>query len=85
MALTMKKFARVAAIGALGVAAVVVALYLLIAIGGGHSATSGIDATQGVLLWLGAGIPAAAIIAVHVTYARQLLRYASEHRSESPD
>jgi len=81
MEFTMKKFARLAAIGALGVSFGVAAVYLLIAIGGGHTARSGIDATGGMLVWLGAGVPAAAIIAAHLAYAVQLFRYDKENRS----
>jgi len=77
----MKKYARLAAIGALGVSFGVVGLYLLIAVGGGRTAQSGIDATNGVLVWLGAGVPAAAIAAVHLAYAVQLFRYSKENQA----
>ena len=79
MELTMKKYARLAALGALGVAAGVFSLFLLIAIGGGHAPGSGVDATHGTLVWIGTAVPAAAIIAAHLVYAVQLLRYAKEN------
>lgn len=75
----MKKYARVAALGAFGVAAASTALYLLIAIGSRHTATGGIDQTQAVLVWIGAAIPIGGIVATHVVYALQLFRYAKEH------
>jgi hypothetical protein len=80
MEFTMKKLARPAAFGALGVSAGVAGLYLLIAIGGSHTSRSGVDVTQGALVWIGGAVPAAAIIAAHVAYAVQLLRYARESR-----
>ena len=79
MEFTMKKYARLAAFGALGVAAGVMGLYLLIAIGGSHSPGSGVDATHGAVVWIGTAIPVAALIAAHVAYAVQLLRYAKEN------
>lgn len=81
MEITMKKFARLAAVGALGVAGGVTALFLVIAIGGRHTPTSGLDATQARITLVSALIPAAAIVAVHVVYAVQLWRYAKEHRT----
>ncbi|MEP7345321.1 MAG: hypothetical protein ABI877_08640 [Gemmatimonadaceae bacterium] len=80
MEITMKKYARVAAVGAFGVSVGVLGLYLLIAVGGSHTPRSGIDATNGVLVWIGAAIPAAAIIATHIAFAVQLLRHAKENQ-----
>jgi hypothetical protein len=80
MELTMKKFARIAAVGALGVAAGATALYFVIAVGSSHTPTSGIDQTHATIAWIGAAVPIAAIVAAHLAYALQLFRYAKEHR-----
>ncbi|MFN8580777.1 MAG: hypothetical protein U0163_07370 [Gemmatimonadaceae bacterium] len=49
MEFTMKKFARLAALGALGVAVGSVALYLVIALGSAPAPRGGIDRTNAVL------------------------------------
>ena len=77
----MKKFARLAAFGALGASAAVTGLYLLIAIGGRHTPGSGIDATNDMLTRISAAVPAAAIVAAHIAYAVRLLRYARENQA----
>ena len=82
MEITMRKFARLAALGALGVAAGSLALYLLIAIGSSSSPGSGIDGTHATLTWISAAIPFAGIIAAHIAYAVQLLRHDREQRSK---
>ncbi len=79
MEFTMKKFARLAALGALGVAVGSIALYVVIAVGSSPTRLGGIDRTQAVIAWIGAAIPIAAIAAVHLVYARHLFRYAKEH------
>jgi hypothetical protein len=76
--LTLKRFATVAALGALGVSAGALALYLLIAYGSRSSAGSGIDGTQAAITWIALAIPIALVVAAHVVYARVLLRYAKE-------
>lgn len=81
MELTMKKFARLAGLGAFAVSFGVVGLYLLIGIGGGQTGPSAIDATNRVLVWLGAGVPAAAIAAAHLVYGFQLMKYAKDHQA----
>ena len=71
--LSVRKYAKLAAVGAVGVALGVLALYAVIALGSRHTDTSGIDATQAVLTWISAAIPCAAIIAAHLAYVKVLL------------
>jgi hypothetical protein len=71
--MSVRKYAKLAAIGAVGVALGVVALYALIAFGSRHTPDSGIDATQAVVAMISAAIPAAAIIAAHLAYVKVLL------------
>jgi hypothetical protein len=75
----MKKYAKLASLGALGVTAGVVALYALIAWGSTPTPTGGIDGVHATIAYIGAGIPLLAIAVVHVVYSRQLARYAKEH------
>jgi hypothetical protein len=70
--MSIRKYAKLAALGAIGVGFGVLALYGLIAFGSRHTATGGIDATQAVLTWISAAIPAAAIVAAHLAYAKIL-------------
>ncbi len=76
----MKKFARLAAFGALGVSVGVLALYLLVAIGGSRTPTSGVDATHASIVWISVAVPAACIIAAHIAYAVHLLRYSKANQ-----
>jgi hypothetical protein len=71
--MSVRRYAKLAALGAIGVAAGVLALYALIAFGARHTATGGIDTTHAVLTWISAAVPAAAIIAAHLAYAKILL------------
>ena len=71
--MSVRKYAKVAALGAVGVSIGVLGLYLLIAFGSRHTATSGIDSTHAMLTFISAAIPAAAIIAAHLAYAKVLL------------
>ncbi len=71
--MSVRKYAKLAALGAVGVSLGVVALYFLIAIGGRPTPTGGIDRTHAVLTWIGAAIPCAAIIAAHLAYVKVLL------------
>jgi hypothetical protein len=74
---SVRKYAKFAALGAVGVALGVLGLYLLIAFGSRHTTfgdiTRGIDSTQATLAWISAAIPAAAIIAAHLAYAKILI------------
>jgi hypothetical protein len=71
--MSVRRYARLAALGAVGVSLGVLALYLVIALGSRHTPTSGIDATQAVVTWIAAAIPCGAIIAAHLTYVKVLL------------
>ena len=71
--MSVRKYAKLAALGALGVSLGVVALYLVIALGSRHTATSGIDSTQAALAWISAAVPCSAIIAAHLAYVKVLL------------
>ena len=70
--LSIRRFAKLAALGAIGVAFGVLALYALIAFGSRYTPLGGIDSTQATLTWISAAIPAAAIIAAHLAYAKVL-------------
>ena len=71
--MSVRKYAKLAALGAVGVSLGVVGLYLVIALGSRHTATSGIDSTQAALTWISAAIPCAAIIAAHLAYVKVLI------------
>lgn len=71
--MSVRKYAKLAAFGAVGVSLGVVALYLVIALGSRHTATSGIDSTEAALTWISAAVPCAAIIAAHLAYVKVLL------------
>ena len=71
--MSVRKYARLAALGAVGVSLGVLALYLLIAIGSRHTPTGGIDTTEAVVTWIAAAVPCAAIIAAHLAYVKVLL------------
>ena len=71
--MSVRKYAKPAAFGAVAVSLGVLALYGLIAFGSRHTADGGIDTTQAVLTWISAAVPAAAIIAAHLAYVKVLL------------
>ena len=71
--MSVRKYAKLAAFGAIGVSIGVLGLYALIAFGSRHTATSGIDSTHAMLTFISAAIPAAAIIAAHLAYVKVLL------------
>ncbi|MEP7383127.1 MAG: hypothetical protein ABI910_15660 [Gemmatimonadota bacterium] len=78
MDIDMKKYGKLASLGAMGVAAGCVALYALIAWGSTPSATGGIDGVHATIAYISAAIPIGAIVAVHVAYARILFAYAKD-------
>ena len=78
MNLTLKPYARLAAMGAVAVSAGALGLYLLISFVSRPTATGGIDSTHAVLTWISLAVPIAALIAAHLVYARILLRYSKE-------
>jgi hypothetical protein len=71
--MSVRRYAKLAALGAVGVAIGVFGLYALIAFGSRHTATGGIDGTQAVLTWIAAAIPIGAIAAAHLAYAKILM------------
>ena len=70
---SVRKYAKLAALGAVGVSLGVIALYGLIAFGSRPTPDGGIDSTHAILTWISAAIPAAAIVAAHLAYAKILL------------
>jgi hypothetical protein len=77
--MSVRKYAKLAAVGAVGVSLGVLGLYALIAFGSRHTAASGVDATHATLTWISAAIPAAAIIAAHLAYVKVLLDESKRH------
>lgn len=71
--MTIRKYAKLAALGAVSVSLGVLALYGLIVFGARPTATGGIDKVHAALTAIGAAIPAAAIIAAHLAFAKILL------------
>jgi hypothetical protein len=71
--MSVRKYAKLAALGAVAVSLGVLALYLVIGLGSRHTPTSGIDSTEAALTWISAAVPCAAIIAAHLAYAKVLL------------
>ncbi len=80
MDIDMKKYGKLASLGAMGVAAGCVALYALIAWAATPSPTGGIDRVHAMIAYIGVAIPVGAILAVHVAYARILAAYAKDNR-----
>ena len=78
--MSVRKYAKLAALGAVGVSLGVLALYLVIALGSRHTATSGIDSTEAALTWISAAIPCGAIIAAHLAYVKVLLAESKKAR-----
>lgn len=74
----IKPYARLAAFGALAVSAGTFALWLLTVFISRPSAAGGIDSTHFILSAIIVGMICAAVIAVHLVFARQLLRYHKE-------
>lgn len=69
---SVKQYAKLAALGAIGVAVGTLALAAFIGFGSRPTTTGGIDATHSLLTWLGVIVPALAIAAAHVAYAKIL-------------
>ncbi|HET6682048.1 MAG TPA: hypothetical protein VFG84_12665 [Gemmatimonadaceae bacterium] len=78
--MTLDRMQKLGAMGALGVGAGVIALYVLVAWISRSTAIGGMDATQAAVTWYSLAVPVIAIVAVHVVYARVLWRESS--RSE---
>lgn len=67
------KFAKLAALGAFGACAGLLAIYLGLVYITRPSPTHGIDMTNAVVAWIALGGVFAALITTHVVLARQLL------------
>jgi uncharacterized membrane protein len=76
--LKLKPYAKLAALGALGVCGGVLGLFVFMAYFTRSIPLGGIDQTQSLLAWIGMAIPFALIIAAHLVYARVLMNYAKE-------
>jgi len=76
--LKLKPYARLAAMGALGVCAGSLGLFLVIAINSRPVALGGLDQTQAIVSWISLAVPFALIIGAHLVYARVLMKYAKE-------
>ena len=76
--LKLKDFAKIAALGALGVCGGVFALYLFLAFFTRPVPSGGIDQTHSILTLISLAVPFALIIAAHLVYARVLMKYAKE-------
>jgi hypothetical protein len=69
---SVRKYAKLAALGAVGVGFGVLGLYALIAFGSRTTSTGGIDSTHATLAWISAAIPVLGIVAAHLAYAKIL-------------
>jgi hypothetical protein len=76
--LKLKPYARLAALGALGVCAGTAGLFLFLVFFTRSIPLGGIDQTQSLLAWISLAIPFALIIGAHLVYARVLMSYAKE-------
>lgn len=76
--LKLKPYAKIAALGALGVCGGVFALFLFIAYFTRSIPLGGIDQTQSLLAWISLAVPFSLIIGAHLVYARVLMKYAKE-------
>ena len=76
--LKLKDFAKIAALGALGVCGGVFAFFVFLAYFTRSVPLGGIDQTQAVLSWISLAVPFSLIIAAHLVYARVLMKYAKE-------
>ena len=76
--LKLKPYARVAAIGALGVCAGALGLFLFLAFFTRSIPLGGIDQTQALLSLISLAVPFSLIIGAHLVYARVLMKYAKE-------
>ena len=69
---SVRKYAKLAALGAVGVGFGVAALYGLVAFVSRPTPTGGIDIIHATLTWISLAVPALAIIAAHLAYAKIL-------------
>ena len=76
--LKLKPYAKLAALGALGVCAGVFGLFVFLVFFSRPIPLGGIDQTQAILSWISLSVPFALIIGAHLVYARVLMAYAKE-------
>ena len=76
--LKLKPYAKMAAVGALGVCAGTLGLFLFLVFSTRSIPLGGIDETQALLSWISLAVPFALIIGAHLVYARVLMKYAKE-------
>ena len=76
--LKLKPYAKMAAMGALGVCAGTLGLFLFLVFSTRSIPLGGIDQTQALLSWISLAVPFALIIGAHLVYARVLMQYAKE-------
>ena len=76
--LKLKPYAKLAALGALGVCAGVFGLYVFLVFSTRSNPLGGIDQTQAILSWISLFIPFALIIGAHLVYAGVLMKYSKE-------
>jgi hypothetical protein len=76
--LKLKPFAKLAAMGALGVCAGVFGLYVFLVFFTRSIPSGGIDETQALLSSISLAVPFALIIGAHLVYARVLMNYSKE-------
>jgi hypothetical protein len=76
--LKLKPYAKLAAIGALGVCAGVFGLYVFLVFFTRSIPLGGIDQTQSLLSWISLAIPFSLIIGAHMVYARVLMNYSKD-------
>ena len=81
MDIDMKKYGKLASLGAMGVAAGCAALYVFLAWVATPTPTGGIDRVHSTIAYIGIAMPIAAILAVLVTYARILAAYVKDQES----
>jgi hypothetical protein len=72
------KLARLAALGAIGVAFGVIALAAFMMFGSRVTPTGGIDGTHAIVTVIGIAVPAAAVVAAHVVYAKILFDWSKQ-------
>jgi hypothetical protein len=76
--LRLKPYAKLAALGALGVCAGSLGLFLLIAVNSRPTQLGGLDQTQAIVSWISLAVPFALIIGAHLVYAGVLMKYSKE-------
>ncbi|MGH7710792.1 MAG: hypothetical protein ACREOG_05885 [Gemmatimonadaceae bacterium] len=74
----IRPYAKLAALGALAVSGAAFALWLFTLYITRPRAGGGIDSTHYILGVMAVGVICAAVIAVHLVFARQLFRYAKD-------